>query len=66
MMLTLAKALIYLLEDPRVDKKLMSNNTKHDEKPGILQNFAGLLGLIIASFYFFGWIYRWQYYVFFN
>ncbi len=44
----------------------MSNNTKHDEKPGILQKFASLLGLITASLYFVGWIYRWQYYGFFQ
>ena len=44
----------------------MSNNSKHDEKPGILQKFASLLGLITASLYFVGWIYRWQYYGFFQ
>ncbi len=44
----------------------MSNNIKHGEKLGILQKFASLLGLITASLYFVGWIYRWQYYGFFQ
>ena len=65
-MLTLSKALMYILYNPGVDKKLMSNNTKHNEKLGILQKFASLLGLITASLYFVGWVYRWQYYVFFQ
>ena len=44
----------------------MSNNIKHGQKPSVLQKFASLLGLITASLYFVGWIYRWQYYGFFQ
>ena len=57
---------MYLLYDPRLKQKLMSNNIKHGNKLGILQYFASLLGLITGSLYFIGWIYRWQYYGFFQ
>ncbi len=57
---------MYRLYNPGVDKKLMSNNIQHGEQLGVLQKFASLLGLITASLYFVGWIYRWQYYGFFQ
>ena len=41
----------------------MSNNI---DKPSILGKFASVAGLIAASLYFVGWIYRWQYYGFFQ
>ena len=57
---------MYLLYDPRVNQKLMGNNIKHGNQLGFLQYFASLLGLITGSLYFIGWIYRWQYYGFFQ
>ena len=44
----------------------MSNNIQYEKNSDILQKFASLLGLITASLYFVGWIYRWQYYGFFQ
>lgn len=43
----------------------MSNNTQHN-KSSILSKFASVASLIAAVLYFVGWIYRWQYYGFFQ
>ena len=44
----------------------MSNNIQNTNKPSILGRFASVAGLIAAALYFTGWIYRWQYYGFFQ
>jgi hypothetical protein len=44
----------------------MSNNSQHTEEPNILGKFAGVVGLLGICLYFTGWIYRWQYYGFFQ
>lgn len=44
----------------------MSNNSQPTNEPSILGQFASVVGLLGASLYFTGWIYRWQYYKFFT
>ena len=44
----------------------MSNNIQSNNKPAILGSFASVAGLVAASLYFVGWIYRWQYFGFFQ
>ena len=44
----------------------MKNNIHNIDKPSILKSIAGVTGLIAAFLYFAGWIYRWQYYSFFQ
>lgn len=44
----------------------MSNNSQPTNEPSILGQFASVVGLLVYSLYFTGWIYRWQYYKFFT
>ena len=45
---------------------MSNNNFQRNNKPSILGKFANVAGLIAAALYFVGWIYRWQYYGFFQ
>jgi len=42
------------------------NNSQPSNDPTILGKFASVIGLLGASLYFTGWIYRWAYYNFFQ
>ncbi len=44
----------------------MGQNSQPTNEPNILGQFASVVGLLGASLYFTGWIYRWQYYGFFQ
>ena len=44
----------------------MGQNSQPTEEPSILGKFASVIGLLGVSLYFTGWIYRWQYYGFFQ
>jgi hypothetical protein len=44
----------------------VSNNSQPANEPSILGKFASVVGLLGASLYFTGWIYRWAYYSFFQ
>lgn len=44
----------------------MGENSQPTNQPNILGQFASVIGLLGASLYFTGWIYRWEYYSFFQ